>query len=229
MFKLRLPITYKVLWLFLAIVGMYIAVFSNTFEYRIIGTSMMPNILEGNAYTAFKVQGLPVRHDIYTFNGIALDRSQVFIKRLIGIPGDSLTFRLSDGALIKVNNVAVNYQIHHPKKGYSLTSNTPEHDGSSINVYAYQQLIQARAYAIYHSPEEQILPANIKQRAYWQSIMKYPWLEKYKVSGGHANFSIPKGYYFFLSDNRIGSYDSRHFGLVPLKAIKERVLLNNAI
>ncbi len=35
--------------------------------------------------------------------------------------------------------------------------------------------------------------------------------------------TIPKGYYFFVGDNRSQSTDSRHYGLIPIESIRGRV------
>ena len=47
--------------------------------------------------------------------------------------------------------------------------------------------------------------------------LKEPYVQSIRRDKSNGNWPVPKGWYFFMGDNRIASCDSRDWGPVPRK------------
>lgn len=47
---------------------------------------------------------------------------------------------------------------------------------------------------------------------------------RYRTRDNLGPVTVPPGHYFFLGDNRDNSYDSRHFGAIPVQYVKGRAV-----
>ena len=115
----------------------------------------------------------PERGDVVVFKTPADNRTD-YIKRLIGLPGDTL--QIIDGSLYLNNQEIQRDKIK-----------------ANINIYCGNQRLKVDAY-------EEILPNKKK------------YIAVYRKDGTMLNtdkFTVPKGHYFFMGDNRDCSKDSR--------------------
>ncbi len=175
--------------------------------FKIPSGSMMPNLLVGDYLFAskysygyskhslpfsiplFKGRVLfdqPERGDIIVFKGVK-DPQTHYIKRLIGLPGDTVQVRRG---VLYVNE----QEVERWQSGdYKRTG----HFGETIN---YSEYIEMLPNGVLYK----VLDANIdNHREFPDETIKY---------------EVPKGYYFFMGDNRNHSVDSRflnQMGFIP--------------
>jgi signal peptidase I len=186
--------------------------------FRIPSDSMMPTLLDGDfiivnkyAYglrwpvlnTRFFEVGEPQRGDVVVFR-FPLDPSTNYIKRLVGLPGDSV--QVKDDRLF-VNGKPVQFDITGP---YS--------DGCYVNfVQATEQLGE-------HTHRTMFCPTTVDQESPRESCNR----KKFRVYtcgerstqnlfGEEPPFekTVPPGTYLMIGDNRDNSADGRVWGFVP--------------
>ncbi len=186
--------------------------------FRIPSDSMMPTLLDGDfiivnkyAYglrwpvlnSRFLEIGEPQRGDVVVFR-FPLDPSTNYIKRLVGLPGD--TVQVKDDRLF-VNGKPVPFDITGP---YS--------DGCYVNfVQATEQLGE-------HTHHTMFCPTTVEQESQRDSCIR----KKFRVytCGERATQSlfgeeppfektVPPGSYLMIGDNRDNSADGRVWGFVP--------------
>ncbi|MBS1701700.1 MAG: signal peptidase I [Armatimonadetes bacterium] len=145
-----------------------------------------------------------------------------FVKRLIGEPGDLIEIRKGD---VYVNGK----HLWEPYKHYTQSMNPPQNsqfrllEGSEVDAYpkANWKLVKYKGeliplnYTEYDAnhlggPYDVAAKYRIEDPAEWPKVRDLP-AEK-----------IPPGFFFFMGDNRNGSFDSRGWGLVPRSAIVGR-------
>lgn len=183
--------------------------------FRVPARSMLPTLAPGSFvvvkkwgygnYSSFGVQlrredvSAPLeRGDIIVFEYPA-DRSVFYIKRLIGLPGDVVTYR---DKKLDINGRPVQQSpagiYLDPSKPQSMTKLS-----EALTEAPYQILIDGTA----TSPGRQQTFGD-------------------KCAGTLNQFhcEIPQGHYFVLGDNRDGSSDSRTWGLVPADHIVGKVV-----
>lgn len=130
----------------------------------------------------------PERGDIMVFR-FPRDNHTNYIKRVIGVPGDTIEYRnkrlFINGKLIK--NVADGVYTPFPIKG------------KKVEMSRYTQAIPA-AHA-----------ANDEESTAEYSILH----DRTRYSSRNRVNKVPAGHYFMMGDNRDHSLDSRAWGLVP--------------
>lgn len=204
-------------------------------SYLIHGVSMTPNIEPERIYPA-EAPGVPTRHNIYMFNPALLNSKHVdhpdgdYIKRLVGLPGDTLQFQLHDGALISINGLPVTRTQTNAFRSFSMTSKLKESKGASFDSHPYILAVGDVHYAVYEPAPEAFKSTDPRLKDYLKTAFHFPWLAEHATLGQDiVTIKVPDGYLFALSDNRVAGADSRHFGLFPAAAMVKKVHLTDDI
>jgi signal peptidase I len=154
-----------------------------------------------------------------------------FIKRLIGLPGDTIEIR--DGVLFR-NGEAVVDKYKHMSAGIhtgpggesdEFRELTPEEVKSStptsFKFVEYNHQLWPLNYTVYDTNSPNVRGNASEINRPYQVATRYeisdPAVAQHMVDLPPAK--IPPGYYFMMGDNRNGSFDGRAWGLVPREAI----------
>lgn len=136
----------------------------------------------------------PERGDIVVFE-YPKDRSILFVKRLIGLPGD--TIEVYDNHLF-LNGEEV--------KGETVT---PEQFKDYMNLYDEREVaLNMEFEKVQNGPIKHIIAKNK--------------IHPYHL--GQNKVTVPEGHYFMMGDNRDFSSDSRRWGFVPKTHIRGKAL-----
>ena len=167
------------------LVGDFILV--NKFNYGIRLPIINKKIVEINQ---------PQRGDVMVFR-YPKDPSVDYIKRVIGLPGDKITYR--DKQLIINGN-----QIKSVSNGeYSYI----ESGLNYATTQRYNETLGNHAHSMIVQPE---------QNAYYLSqVEEFPGRENCVYQQNEFTCTVPQGHYFMMGDNRDRSNDSRYWGFVP--------------
>ncbi|QYJ84324.1 signal peptidase I [Shewanella aegiceratis] len=170
--------------------------------------SMLPTIVQGDRilvnkmaydlrlpFTHVSLMKLadPERGDIITFDSAKADKK--LVKRIIGLPGDTLAMRNNR---LYLNGVALNYRAEplalteNTEKAFSQGKDALSDGQTAFSVW--QEALPGKSHAIRLNDQ----PSRL------------------------ANFgpvTVPEGHYLALGDNRDASADSRVIGFVPREEI----------
>src|SRR5438105_4640537 len=155
--------------------------------------------------------GQPQRGDVVVFR-YPLDVSQFYVKRLVGLPGDTVSFR--DGA-ISINGAAIDAEV----LGEGGDDAAVEDRGQWLvreNAAAGSRTLKINPFM-----QGRMTPLN----------MNDPGLAAHCKSerAGAWQCTVPAGHYMMLGDNRDNSADSRVWGFLPHEQVygkAVRVLIN---
>ncbi len=138
----------------------------------------------------------PQRGDVMVFH-YPNDPSTDYIKRVIGVPGDTIVYR-------------------DKKLWINGTEQTWKRDGdynyvesglNFVHTERYLENLSGREHAILINPEmPQMHLANVNE---------FPMHEQCSYSEQEVRCTVPAGHYFMMGDNRDNSRDSRYWGFVP--------------
>ncbi|MES2321130.1 MAG: signal peptidase I [Pseudomonadota bacterium] len=187
--------------------------------YTAPSSSMAPSVPSGSAvvvqkwgYGHYATYGITLarrgisapleRGDVIVFD-YPKDPSQTWIKRLVGLPGDKVSYR--DKRLV-VNGVPASQRALEDL----LDEEELRYDKH------FEETLGAARYRILH--RERALPLEADSPGKQACVFDGPWLE----------CTVPAGHYFVLGDNRDNSLDSRMFGFVPASHIVGKVVLISA-
>ncbi len=183
--------------------------------FKIPSGSMIPTLLVGdfilvNKYT-YGIRLPVINHKIIEMNQPKRGEVMVFrypedpsidyIKRVIGLPGDIITYRNKQ---LSINDeplkmeLAGDYKYIESGLAYIYT----QHFKESIGEKSYSILINQ------DMPSMQL-----------SGIHYFPFRENCTFNRAGFTCEVPEGNYFTLGDNRDGSSDSRYWGFVPEKNI----------
>jgi signal peptidase I len=187
--------------------------------YEVGGYSMMPNVTSNQSITGARHFSEVVRHDVFFIDHTMIDQSytktQPFdhLKRIVGIPGDTLTFDLRDGGLVKINGTALTTKRAKHIQSFTLDGKQ-ELSGAHIFNAAYTLVHNDVSYDVYQPLIAAAATDPVTQKLVTLS-MDYPWLKaQQEGSTPYVTVSVPDEHYFALSDNRIMGTDSRSFGFI---------------
>ncbi len=187
--------------------------------FKIPSGSMKPTLLVGdfilvNKYT-YGIR-LPVlnrkilevgevrRGDVVVFR-YPLDTSVDYIKRVVGIPGDVVTYK---GKLLAINGAQVPVQA----AGYYTDAEL-----NFVRLPSFTEKLGAKAHAMMVVPSEPVV--NLSQ------VRQFPHRDNCEYNDDGFTCKVPPGHYFMMGDNRDQSADSRYWGFVPDDHIKGRAFL----
>lgn len=199
-------------------------------DFYLHGQSMYPTITPGKVYTGSRLifSDTVERNQIVAISPEKLSHQDVehpdglYIKRIVGLPGDTLTFTKDEGNLIAINGQPLNIKPATDLKSFSLRSKRDESFGESISGDPYKYSDQFGAsYFIYQSTKSQAAFADgSKAEKFADVIFNMPFLNSQPDMDGKVSVTVPEGFYFALSDNRTVGTDSRHYGFVPEDSVK---------
>ena len=142
--------------------------------------------------------GEPKRGDIVLFYP-PNNPKMIFVKRLIGLPGDKIEYRHK---VLTINGQQQPQTL--VGKGYDYGDGP----GQTEPVDIYRENLDGVIHQIYRRP--------------YSTDGRFP-LES--DNQGDFTFTVPKGTYFMMGDNRDDSGDSRYFGPVPERNIIGQALV----
>jgi signal peptidase I len=163
-------------------------------NYRTVGVSFFRNPMSAEMK----------RGEIYVFE-YPKRRSVYFVKRLIGLPGDKVTYK---NKALTINDRDV------PMRSVGSIA---ELTGNSIRPLSrYDETLGDITYSI---AIDDTAPA-----LYARAVQPFPMREKCTYSAVGVECHVPPGHYFMMGDSRDNSDDSRYWGFVPENAIVGKVV-----
>jgi signal peptidase I len=179
--------------------------------FKIPSGSMIPTLLVGDLILVNKYHygvRLPVinkkiianhdpqRGDVMVFR-YPRDTSVDYIKRVVGVPGDEVTFR---NQRVYLNGQEAPLEALPPPGFYDEDSLRyfPEFK-EKLGTVEHHLLVNPQGQPMYGPPDR----------------IEFPFRENCRYSAEGVTCKVPAGHYFMMGDNRDNSQDSRFWGFVP--------------
>jgi len=217
--NLRQPVWIEYSGSFFPVIALVFILRSFLWEpFKIPSSSMVPTLLVGDFILVNKyAYGIrlpiinkkvieiadPQRGDVMVFK-YPKDMSQDYIKRVIGVPGDTISY---ENKRLTVNGKAVSYT---PLDDY-LDDQHP--------IY-HKQFTEGLANA-----PHRILNTEGKRTLDLGAVDTFPNREACQYTYDKFTCIVPEGNYFMMGDNRDNSADSRYWGFVPDKNIVGKAIV----
>jgi signal peptidase I len=175
--------------------------------FRIPSGSMLPTLYVGDFILVNKFSygirlpvinkkildvGAPHRGDVLVFR-YPKDPSVDFIKRLIGLPGDTITYM---NKRLTVNGQPIAVEPHGQFVNRDRYQVTPE----------LLEKLGDRPHLILLEDDAPAMPTFLEP---------FPFRDNCQYSADGVTCKVPPGHYFMMGDNRDNSQDSRVWGFVP--------------
>ncbi len=217
--NLRQPVWIEYSGSFFPVIALVFILRSFLWEpFKIPSSSMVPTLLVGdfilvNKY-AYGIRlpivnqkvveiGDPQRGDVMVFK-YPKDMSQDYIKRVIGVPGDTVTY---ENKRLTVNGKPVAY--------------TPLDDYLDDQHPVYHKQFTENLTGVAH----RILNTDTKRTLDLGAVENFPHREACEYTYDKFTCIVPEGNYFMMGDNRDNSADSRYWGFVPDKNIVGKAIV----
>ncbi len=189
--------------------------------FKIPSGSMIPTLLIGDFILVNKFDygirlpiidkkiipiGEPQRGDVMVFH-YPRDPSVDYIKRVVGLPGDTLTYRNKQ---LTINGKPVPLQ---PDGDYQYTE-------AGLNYLTADKSLEKLG-----QHTHALLTVRDDPTYEPMQVIDYPGRDNCRFEDDGFTCKIPAGQYFMMGDNRDRSNDSRYWGFVPDKLIVGKAFL----
>jgi len=179
--------------------------------FKIPSGSMLPTLLIGdfilvNKYTYGirlpvldrKIMSInsPQRGEVMVFR-YPENPSLDYIKRVVGLPGDKVTYRDKH---LWINGAPVKMV---PDGDYTYVE-------SGLNVVSAQRLTET----LDHRNHTVLVQRDVPS-IHLAGVRRFPFRENCAYNDAGFSCTVPAGHYFLMGDNRDSSSDSRYWGFVP--------------
>ena len=173
----------------------------------LVGDFLLVNKLVYGAeipFTGVKLPALrtPARGDVVVFQW-PVDKSKNFVKRIVGLPGDTLEMR--QGGLVRNGR---------PQRESYVSHTAP---GSDVSDEEFNWQLD---YLLSSSAPHKATPLSSVQVASLEASPRY-----HPSRNNWGPLIVPEGNYFVLGDNRDNSLDSRYWGFVADSLVRGQPLV----
>ncbi len=215
----RLSLTAKIALGFAAGFASFIIAAKIFPAYIFDGSSMETTLNDESIQFGFTLDRDLDRYSIYTAK-IPNRNGSISIKRLVGLPGDILTFSKNSFRLLSVNGESLSAKDNNAIPTMVLTSKSD----SQKKYYTVPKNITVGDFSfnIYEAKAASDSAGDIE---FMKTQIYASWIkENGQEKEDSFEVTVPEGHVFMLSDNLPGSRDSRETGPYPIENVISKIL-----